>query len=385
MIYFDHAATSLQKPLSVGYAMARALGTLSDPGRGGHKAAMSGAETAYQAREAIAKLFRHDEPEGVVFCMNATHALNIAIKNLARKDSRVVISGYEHNAVVRPLYALGARIEIAASGIFCPEEAIAAFERALLPGTELAVINHISNVFGYIQPVYEIAELCRQRGIPFILDASQSAGCAEIDFNALGAAYIAMPGHKGLYGPQGTGILLCGSKAHPNPLLEGGSGSNSKQRGMPDFLPDRLEAGTHNMPGIAGLYEGVKFVLKKGPINILHHEKRLMKALAERLSSLKGIRVFTTPDGAHQSGVLSFQLTGISAEQVASRLSDMGIAVRAGLHCAPLAHDTAGTLASGTVRASFSIFNTMEEVEAFASAVQRILMNQDLPVRRKRA
>jgi cysteine desulfurase family protein len=377
MIYLDNAATTLHKPQSVGRAMHNAINELASPGRGSHSAAMKGAETAFRAREAIAKLFNHKDPEGVVFCMNATHALNIAIKDLAKPGYRTVISGYEHNSVVRPLCALGVPVVTVSSELFDPHKAIYAFERELTPETRLAVINHVSNVFGYILPVYEIAEICKFHGIPFIIDASQSAGCLNIDFDALGADYIAMPGHKGLYGPQGTGILLCGYGKQPDTLLEGGSGSNSRSKAMPVHLPDRLEAGTHNMPGIAGLFEGVKFILEKKPENILRHQKKLITALAEKLRAIDGVQVFASDKVEHQSGVLSFNIEGMNSEAAAEKLSKMGIAVRAGYHCSPLAHETAGTLSSGTIRASVSIFNTADEIAYIASAVRNIAGKRD--------
>ena len=260
MIYFDSAATTFQKPASVAAAMQNALRTMSSPGRGGHHAAMRAAETAFTCRNELAELYRLPNPECVVFTLNATHALNIAIKSLVRPGDRVVISGYEHNAVTRPLAALGAEIAVADGPLFHPEEVTAAFRHQITPETRAVVCNHVSNVFGFIQPVEEIAAICRSRRVPLIIDASQSAGVLPLDMTALGAAFIAMPGHKGLYGPQGTGVLLCGGEQQPRTLLEGGTGSLSMQQEMPDFLPDRLEAGTHNMPGIAGLLAGVRFV-----------------------------------------------------------------------------------------------------------------------------
>ncbi|NLO48390.1 MAG: aminotransferase class V-fold PLP-dependent enzyme [Clostridiales bacterium] len=377
MIYLDNAATTLHKPQSVGHAMRSALYELASPGRGSHSAAMRGAEVAFKTREAIARLFHHKEPEGIVFCMNATHALNIAVKDLAKAGDRTVISGYEHNSVLRPLNVLGASVEKASSELFNPAQAVLAFERALTPGTRLAVINHVSNVFGYILPVFEIAEICKFRGIPFIIDASQSAGCLDIDFDALGADYIAMPGHKGLYGPQGTGILLCGYNKKPDTLMEGGSGSDSRLPTMPAYLPDRLEAGTHNMPGIAGLYEGVNFILQKKPGNILRHQKKLLVALAAKLRAIDGVQVFASGSAEYQSGVLSFNIEGMNSESAAAKLSEMGIAVRAGYHCSPLAHETAGTLSSGTVRVSFSLFNTINDVACLASAVREVAQKRE--------
>ncbi|NLA86475.1 MAG: aminotransferase class V-fold PLP-dependent enzyme, partial [Clostridiales bacterium] len=207
MIYLDNAATTLIKPTGVSKSAAWAFGHLSSPGRGGHKAAMDAAQTAYECRLAAAKLFRVKNPENIVFTFNATHALNIAIKSLVRRGEKAVVSGYEHNAVTRPLHALGARVSVASSELFEPEMALLAFERRLTDDTALVVCNHVSNVFGYILPVERIMEACREKRIPFILDASQSAGVIDIDFEKLGADFICMPGHKGLYGPQGISLL----------------------------------------------------------------------------------------------------------------------------------------------------------------------------------
>lgn len=362
MIYFDNAATTLMKPLSVSKAMAEAVENLGSPGRGGHEAAMAAAEEAYACRKLAAEMFGVDDPSRVVFCMNATHALNLAIKSIARRGDRVVISGYEHNAVLRPLTAVGADIRVAAAPLFEPERMATAYDRLLDRRTRLAVVNHVSNVFGSIQPLEEVASLCRERGIPLIVDASQSAGVLPLDLKKLGAAFIAMPGHKSLYGPQGTGLLLC---AHDTkPLIEGGSGSDSANRYMPEFLPDRLEAGTHNMPGIAGLHRGLRFVSRLGTEAVLRRERELLHLAASLLTDIPGLRLFLSGDTDGQTGVLSFTVSGEDPEETAEKLSSGGFAVRAGLHCAPLAHQTAGT--EGTVRLSFSVFNTVGEVQALA-------------------
>lgn len=367
MIYFDSAATSFQKPASVAAAMWEALASMSSPGRGGYPAAARAADTAFQCRSELAELFGLRNPEQVVFTLNATHALNIAIKSLVPPGGRAVVSGYEHNAVTRPLHALGADIRVARSPLFDQEAALAAFGRELDRGADLAVCTHVSNVFGFILPIEGIAGLCRERGVPLIVDASQSAGAIPLDFAALGAAFIAMPGHKGLYGPQGTGLLLCG--ADPLPLLEGGTGSESKRQSMPDFLPDRLEAGTHNIAGIAGLLEGLRFLERRGVEKIAAREAALIRRLGEGLCAAPGAEVFLSGDQTDQAGVLSFRLRSRDCEEVGEELGRQGFALRAGLHCAPLAHETAGTLETGTLRASVSAFNTDREMEKFIHAV----------------
>ena len=346
---------------------------MSSPGRGGHPLAMRAADTAFRCRTELAELFGLDGPEGVAFTLNATHALNIAIKSLVPPGGRVVISGYEHNAVTRPLTALKAKVSVAGGPLFDQEAAIRAFDELIVPGVDAVICNHVSNVFGFVQPVEKVAALCRSRGVPLIVDASQSAGILPINMKSLGAAYIAMPGHKGLYGPQGTGVLLCGDGQMPRPLLEGGTGSISLSQEMPDFLPDRIEAGTHNMPGIAGLLAGVRFVRRQGTQAILRHEHALTCWTAESLRRLPGVEVFAHPGCLAQAGVVSFRVPGRDVETVGEALARRGIAVRAGLHCAPLAHRTAGTLDTGTVRVSFSTFNTPQEADRLAEAVGDIL------------
>ena len=202
MIYFDSAATTFQKPRTVADAMRNAMATMSSPGRGGYPAAMRAAEAAFDCRTELAELYHLENPEQVAFTMNATHGLNIAIKSLVPPGGKAVISGYEHNAVTRPLAALGAQVSVAAAPLFQPAAVTAAFDRLIVPGTDAVICNHVSNVFGFVQPVEAIAAICREREVPFIIDASQSAGMLTLDMTALGAAFIAMPGHKGLYGPQ---------------------------------------------------------------------------------------------------------------------------------------------------------------------------------------
>ena len=372
MIYLDSAATTFQKPRSVVDAMAEAMATMSSPGRGGYPAAMRAADAAFDCRTELAELYHLQNPEQVVFTLNATHALNIAIKSLVPPGGRAVVSGYEHNAVTRPLEALGARVSVAAAPLFRPEAVLEAFDRLVVPGVDAVICSHVSNVFGFVQPVEAIAALCRKRGVPFVIDDSQAAGVLTLDMAALGAAFIAMPGHKGLYGPQGTGVLLCGQDVSTRTLLEGGTGSLSEQQAMPDFLPDRLEAGTHNMPGIAGLLAGVRFVRQLGPEAICAEERQLAALAAEGLRRIPGLRVYALPDLAAQTGVLSVVPEHLDAEALGNALAERGIAVRAGLHCAPLAHRTAGTLDTGSVRISFSHWNTREEVHCLLAAIGEI-------------
>ena len=369
MIYLDSAATSLLKPPQVSAATARAVRTMASPGRGGHRPAMLAGETVYRCRVEAAELFHVPDPGHVVFTMNATHGLNLAIRSLAERGDRVLISGFEHNAVTRPLHAIGAEIQVAGRRIFDPDDTIASF-REKIPGADLVVCTYVSNVFGYILPIGEIADLCRRSGVPLIVDASQAAGILDIDMQALGAAFIAMPGHKGLMGPQGTGLLLCGADAEP--LIYGGSGSESRSQDMPADLPDRLEAGTHNVCGVAGLLEGLRYVRRKGVHRILRHERGLLHAAEDALRDSDS-ELFSGPDCC-QCGVLSLRPSFMDVEELAARLAERGVCVRAGLHCAPLAHESAGTLRSGTLRLSFSPFLSTAQVRNACRILRQILV-----------
>lgn len=370
MIYFDTGATTLQKPEAVARAMYRAVSTLSSPGRGSYPATRAAEAVDLECRTQAAALFGVEEPERVVFTSCATHGLNIAVKTLVKPGGRAIISGYEHNAVTRPLHAIpGVEITVADAPPFAPEEMVRQFAAALERPADAVICTHVSNVFGYRLPVEEIAALCREKGVPLVLDASQSAGILPVDMKKLGAAFIAMPGHKGLYGPQGTGLLLCG--AEPAPLLQGGTGSQSILQQMPDELPDRLEPGTHNMPGIAGLLEGLRFVRSQGTERIAAHERKLTRRCAALLAGIPGAECFFAEDDSVQTGVLSFRVKDWDCEALGEALARQGVALRAGLHCAPLAHRTAGTLDTGTVRFSPSAFNTAQQVDEFARVLRR--------------
>ena len=370
MIYLDSAATTFQKPASVAQAVESAFQTMSSPGRGGYTEAMNAADTVFNCRSALAELYGLEDPGRVVFTMNATHGLNLAIKSLVPPGGCVVISGWEHNAVTRPLQALGARISVATGTLFDKESVLDVFRRLVKPGIHAVICTHVSNVFGFVLPIEEIAAHCRSQGVPLVIDASQSAGCLPLDMKQLKADFVAMPGHKGLYGPQGTGVLLCG-REQVRTLLEGGTGSLSLQQEMPDFLPDRLEAGTHNVPGIAGLLAGVEYVRKRGQARILAYERGLITLLSDGLQGIKGTRVYTGGDA--QTGVLSFTIDDWDVEEIAAMLAERGIALRAGLHCAPLAHTSAGTIKTGTIRVSVSDFNTSSEIFRFLNAMEDIL------------
>lgn len=365
MIYLDHGATSFPKLPQVRRASSLAMAVCANPGRGGYPAAVRAMETVYHTRERAAAMFGCD-PEQVAFTGSCTQGLNTAIRTLVEPGDPVVISGFEHNAVTRPLYGLGARVTVAGRQLFDWADTLERFEDALKGRPKAAIFTHVSNVFGYVLPVEELAVLCRQYAVPFVVDAAQSAGIRDVNLERWGADFVAMPGHKGLLGPQGTGLLLCGRL--PKPLLYGGTGSESARQEMPNFLPDRLEAGTVNVPGIAGLGAGLTWLAQKGRGEILRRESEAAQIAARGLKKL-GLQVFCGP---HQGGTVSFLPPG-DCEEMAQQLARAGIAVRAGLHCAPLAHESAGTLDTGTVRVSFGHDASPAQSAALLRAVAEIL------------
>lgn len=364
MTYLDYAATSWPKPESVRRAVQHAMQSYGNPGRGGYGLSMQAARGVYAARKAAARLF-HCTPEQVVFTGSCTQGLNMAIRTLVAPGDGVVISGFEHNAVTRTLHALGAKITVAGRRLFDGEDVLSNLRAALDARPKAAVFTMAGNVFGNILPAAEICRLCRERGVPIILDAAQAAGTMDIDLEALGADFLASPGHKGLLGPMGTGLLLCSRL--PKPLVCGGTGSQSLLSDMPDYLPDRAEAGTLNVPGIAGLGAGIEYVLELGPDALGRREAALAATLADALQR-RGYRVFAGPG---QGGTLSFVPRDGDCEAFAARLGDLGICLRPGLHCAPLAHESAGTLQTGTLRASFGYASSLRDLRTLLSTLDR--------------
>lgn len=364
MTYLDNGATSFHKPPAVYRAVTEAMRTCANPGRGGYGAATEASRRLFACREAAGALFGC-LPEQVVLTGNCTHGLNIAIRSLVKPGTRVVVSGFEHNAVTRPLHGLGSKITVAGRKLFDWDDTLEDFEKALDRGQDAAVFTHVSNVFGYILPVEKMAQMCRERGIPFILDAAQSAGSLPVNLDSLGAEFIAMPGHKGLLGPQGTGLLLCRERGEP--LIWGGTGSASISQEMPQDLPERLEAGTQNVPGFAGLTEGLRYLLRVGLDTVSRREHRQLQRCAAGLRRL-GLRTFAGP---HQAATISF-VPDMDCEEAAQLLAREGIAVRAGLHCAPFAHESAGTLDTGTVRVSFGHDTSDTQTDRFLRAASKL-------------
>lgn len=384
MIYFDNAATTFPKPLAVKEALDEAMLRYgANPGRSGHELAAATARQVYQVREKAAAFFNAGDVEHVVFTQNCTYALNMAIKGLLRPGDHVVISDLEHNSVLRPVHALAARgiITYTVAETFPDAERTAlSFCRAIRPNTRALVTTHASNVFGLKLPIERLGAVARQYGIYYIVDAAQTAGCEPIDIKRMNIDFLCMAGHKGLYGPSGTGMLITPCGESLTPLAEGGTGSVSMDYDQPDFMPDRLESGTLNTSGIIGLGAGIDFVEKCGIQAIASSEMQVLRTVYQGLSKLPDVILYTAfPEEQSQVAVLSFNLRDRSAEEVTELLSDKGFAVRGGLQCSPLAHKKYGTSAGGTVRISAGAFNTVEQGCALVRAVEEIVKEGPLP------
>ena len=382
MIYLDNAATTSPKPLSVIRDVTNALRYYSaNPGRGGHTPSIKAAEAVYKTRTAVKDLFHVSSEENVIFTSGCTHSLNTVIKGVLKKGDHVVISSMEHNAVVRPLHRLKEKgmidYTIAKVTPGDNDATVNAFRDAINSKTRLIVCTHASNVFGTILPVERICALAHAYGILFCLDAAQSAGVIPIDLSENPYDFVCCAGHKGLYAPTGIGLLLVNSDVLLDPLTEGGTGSDSVNPSMPDFYPDRLESGTLNISGICGLGAGIRFVRYHGIDKIYRHESRLIQKLYQELSSIPDVELYTAdPKTIPFAPVLSFNIKDCESEKVSEYLNRRyGIAVRAGLHCAPLAHRMMGTLDRGTVRIAPSIFTTDQEIQTLKIAIKNFSYN----------
>lgn len=373
MINFDNAATTFPKPRTVRMAMDRALLEYGgNAGRGGHQLTTKTSDQVFAAREEAAAFFG-GKPENTIFCLNCTHALNLAIQGILEPNDHVIISSLEHNAVLRPVAAM-----IREQGIRCSiapvsdndEETIAAFQERIRPDTKAIICTLASNVTGQILPYRKIAALCRENGICMIADGAQACGTLPVQLSD-GMNILCTAGHKGLYGATGTGLLLTDTKFPIKPLLYGGTGSLSAKLEMPDFLPDRLECGTLNIAGILSLRAGIAFVREKGVNRIFQHETACCEKLLSMLKTMPQITVYRKPN-VQYAPIISFNADGFPAETLAEALDQKGFCLRAGLHCAPLAHRSIGTIDGGTVRFAPSVFNTLPEVTALGNAIRII-------------
>lgn len=369
-VYFDNAATSYPKPPSVRTAVSEALVKYGgNPGRGGHSYSINAAKMVYETRCEAGEMFGA-EPENVVFTLNCTHALNLAIKGIVKPGDRMVISSMEHNSSARPAYALshkGVRVDIARIGR-SDEETLESFKSLITSSTKCVVCTAASNVTGRVMPIKEIAALCRQRGVCFIVDGAQIGGILPIMLSD-GADFICLPGHKGLYGAPGTGLLISNGRYTPSTIIEGGTGVTSAELNQTGFMPELLESGTLNTVGIASLRAGLRFVRHTGLESIYNHEDALCQTFIERIEKCDGVSIYRRGD--RFAPIVSFNIEGISSEELAGALSNNGFALRGGLHCAFLAHRTINTLPMGTVRFSPSVFSSERDVIALAELIKK--------------
>ncbi len=373
MIYFDNAATTYPKPPQVIRAVSNSLKTCGNPGRGAHSLAMCAAKEIYDCRKAAAELF-NASPERVIITSGATHSLNMAIGAHKSREGAIIISDLEHNSVLRPTLASTKEVRIFSSALYMNGDdrtaAILASIDSLSQGASMLVTTAVSNVCGASLPIADIGAYCRDRGIFFIVDGAQAGGTHDIDMVRDCIDILCLPGHKGLYGPMGCGLMILGENVELPPFMLGGSGVDSRSRTMPELPPERYEAGTLPLVLISGLRRGIEFVKIKSPAAILAHEKKLAAMMKQGLDS-SHVRIFL-PEC--ESGIVLFTVNGFAAEEVAAFLDEHGICTRAGLHCSPLAHDSIGS--EGAVRVSFSIYNTEDEVRAFCQKIRLLCKNK---------
>ena len=378
MIYLDNGATTFPKPNIVINSVCNTLRNYgANPGRGGHKLAMKASEILYDARKNVADFFAVEDSSNVIFTPSCTTSINTVVKGILKKGDHVIISSYEHNAVLRPIEKLKDRgVTYSVAEVFegDNERTLDSFREQIRPNTRLVVCTYASNVFGIKLPVERICALCHQYGILTCVDAAQAAGIVPIYLKDSSIDFLCIAGHKGLYGPMGTGALIVNCDTIPDTLIEGGTGSNSASKNQPDILPDRFESGTGNLPGFVGMGNGVNFVKCKGEINLYKREMQLVQKAHKALSQMNNVILYTDyPDIDYYVPVLSFNIRDKDSETVSQILSSRyNIATRAGLHCAPLAHKTKGTLESGTVRVVPSAFTTFNDINSLISAVSNI-------------
>ncbi len=376
--YFDNAATSFPKPPQVVDAVCRYLTEIgASAGRGAYREAVESGRMLEQTRDAVRRVFRAGQDDHAVFTLNGSDALNIAIKSLLRPGDHALTTVMDHNSVLRPLTALEKRLGIEWTAL--PVDPVTTrlevdtLRGHLRPNTRLVVINHASNVTGVLQPIEPMIELCRERGVFFLLDAAQSAGHVPIDFSAQGIDLLACPGHKGLLGPLGTGVLLvrAGVDEHMQTFREGGTGSLSERPQQPEHMPDKLEAGSHNAAGLCGLLAALQWLLARGVDSMRSHELELIERMAARLGSAAGVRWFGPREPEQRVGVFSIRIDGFEPAELSAILEDsFGILTRSGLHCAPLAHQAIGTAdGGGTTRLSLGAFLESEDVDAATAAL----------------
>ena len=376
MMYFDNAATTLQKPPEVAEAVAHALTSFGGVGRGVHPASLAAGMAVYDARARVAELLGAPSAARVAFTLNVTMALNMAIDGLLAPGEGAVTTAASHNSVLRPLFRArderGCWVEVAD---ISPDASLdfASYERALARGPKLVAATHASNLTGDVYDVARMARMAHEAGALFVLDAAQSAGAMPVDMSALGVDVLCFTGHKSLFGPQGTGGLCVADGVDIPPFVEGGSGVHSYDERHPRFMPEALEAGTVNAHGLAGLAAGVSFLQEVGVGNVHAHLAQLTHAFEAGARSIPGVVVLGGHGGVDRSGIVALNVGEIDSALVADRLAqEFDICVRAGAHCAPLMHKALGTDEQGAVRFSFSWFNAQEEVEQAVDALSQV-------------
>jgi cysteine desulfurase family protein len=378
IIYFDNAATSWPKPPETIAAMQNYMQNIGgSPGRSGHRLSIEAARIVFDTREKLSQLFNVADPLRIVFTGNATEALNIAIFGFLKTGDHVITSGMEHNSVMRPLRAMEAK-GIGITVVVCDSDGLldsANIVKAIKKNTKAIYITNASNVTGTIMPVSDIGRIAREHGLILCVDAAQTAGCYPIDVAEMNIDLLAFTGHKALFGPSGTGGLYIreGLEKSIEPLCVGGTGSRSEVEVQPDFMPDRFEAGTPNTVGIAGLGAGVEFVLSQNVVQIKSKEEKLVKIFIDGVGEMPGIILYGQKSVERRTPVVSFNIDGMDPAAAALELDEQfGIMSRSGLHCAPSAHKTIGTYPMGTVRFSFSYFNTEEQIISSIEALRKI-------------
>lgn len=362
MIYLDNAATTRKKPLSVYTATFMQALNGGNAGRGANKLSLNGINAIVNTQDAVAELFNIPTPENVIFTQNATYALNMAILGTLNHGDHMVVSAMDHNSVLRPAHLHG-NFSVAKADSMGRVSPLAV-RQALKHNTKLVVCTHVSNVCGTVEPIREIARIAHEHGALFLLDASQSAGNVDIDMNKIGADIIACPGHKGLMGPMGTGVLCIKEPERVKAVIVGGTGSQSESPAQPELMPEKFHSGTLNTPAIAGLMKGIRFVLKEGVRNIGAHEYFLNSVLRTELKNMDNVKLY----GTGETGICAFNIGDTGSEETAQMLGN-DIILRAGYHCAPLAHRALGTEKTGAARISFGYFNKIRDVK---KAVDRI-------------
>ena len=378
MIYLDNSATSYPKPECVTQAVLNSFHKFgANSGRGAYEMAIDTTEQIYKCRKKVADFFNADDIENVIFTYNCTTALNMAIKGLASNNAHFVISDLEHNAVLRPLETLKQRgiCDYSIAKVSVEDyQTLKNFKNKIQSNTVAIICTGASNVFGIIPPYKMLSNLAHKNNLLFVMDCSQIAGVVPIDMKKDGIDILCCAGHKGLMGPTGTGLLILNKKVQLNSIIEGGTGSNSMSATQPDILPDKFESGTPNVQGIIGLSSALDYVVKNNVRKIYEHESSLLKYLHNNLEKIENVVLYTDfyDYRQHLAPILSFNIKNMHSEDVAERLSSVGICVRAGLHCAPLAHKKFGTENAGTVRISPSFFTKKSDIDFLIKSVIKI-------------